>query len=83
MFPKNTWYVACTPDEIEEKPLGRTICGEPMVFFRGREGKVAALDITDIAIAGEEAVELTYRGQTIEVLGVTAADLSVDDFDFL
>jgi vanillate O-demethylase monooxygenase subunit len=23
MYPKNTWYVACTPDEIDDKPLGR------------------------------------------------------------
>ena len=28
MFPKNAWYVACTPDEIDDKPLGRTICNE-------------------------------------------------------
>ncbi len=44
MFPKNAWYVACTPDEIADKPLGRQICGEKIVFFRGAEGKVAALD---------------------------------------
>ncbi|WP_116968342.1 aromatic ring-hydroxylating dioxygenase subunit alpha [Blastomonas sp. UPD001] len=43
-WPRNAWYVACMPDEIEGKPLGRTICGEPMVFFRGKEGKVAALE---------------------------------------
>jgi vanillate monooxygenase len=35
MFPKNTWYVACTPDEIADKPLGRTIAGEPLVIYRG------------------------------------------------
>jgi vanillate O-demethylase monooxygenase subunit len=44
MFPKNTWYVACTPDEIAEKPLGRQICGERIAFFRGPEGKVAAVE---------------------------------------
>jgi vanillate O-demethylase monooxygenase subunit len=44
MYPKNTWYVACTPDEIAGKPLGRQICGEKMVFYRGLEGKVAALE---------------------------------------
>ena len=43
MFPKDAWYVACTPDEIDEKPLGRRICNESMVFFRGPEGRVAAL----------------------------------------
>jgi vanillate monooxygenase len=44
MFPKNAWYVACTPAEIDEKPLGRMVCGERIVFFRGPEGQAAALD---------------------------------------
>ncbi|RKP44217.1 aromatic ring-hydroxylating oxygenase subunit alpha [Pararobbsia silviterrae] len=44
MYLKNTWYVACTPDEIEGKPLGRRICGEPIVFFRGPDGQVAAVE---------------------------------------
>ena len=43
-FPKNTWYVACTPEEIDAKPLGRKICDETIVFFRGPEGRVAAVD---------------------------------------
>ncbi|GFE75015.1 aromatic ring-hydroxylating dioxygenase subunit alpha [Novosphingobium sp. TCA1] len=43
-WPSNAWYVACTPDEIEGKPLGRKICGESMVFFRGEDGVVAALE---------------------------------------
>lgn len=43
-WPRNTWYVACRPDEIDVKPLGRTICGEQMVFFRGHDGQVAALE---------------------------------------
>ena len=44
MFPKNAWYVACTPDEIVDKPLGRQICGERIVFYRGEQGKVAAVE---------------------------------------
>jgi vanillate monooxygenase len=44
MFPRNAWYVACTPDEIENRPLGRRICGERVVFYRGPEGVVAALE---------------------------------------
>jgi vanillate O-demethylase monooxygenase subunit len=44
MFLKNTWYVACTPDEIDGKPLGRQVCGEKIVFFRGPDGKVAATE---------------------------------------
>ena len=44
MFPKNAWYVACMPDEISAKPLGRKVCGESIVFYRGLEGRVAALE---------------------------------------
>lgn len=43
-WPVEAWYVACTADEIDGKPLGRKICGEQMVFFRGKDGRVAALD---------------------------------------
>ena len=44
MYPKNAWYVASTPDEIADKPLGRTICGEKIVFYRPAPDQVAALD---------------------------------------
>jgi len=45
MFPKNTWYVACTANEIDDKPLGRMICGESMVFYRaGEDGHATALE---------------------------------------
>lgn len=40
----DAWYVACTPDEIAAKPLGRRICGEPIVFHRGKDGRVVALE---------------------------------------
>ena len=44
MYPENTWYVACTPDEFSEKPLGRQICGKKIVFYRDGEGQVVALE---------------------------------------
>ncbi|NAN54107.1 aromatic ring-hydroxylating dioxygenase subunit alpha [Pseudomonas protegens] len=44
MYPKNAWYVACTPDELQGKPLGRQICGEHMVFYRAHEGRIAAVE---------------------------------------
>jgi vanillate monooxygenase len=44
MFPKNAWYVAAMPDELTDKPLGRRICGEPVVFYRAEAGRVAALE---------------------------------------
>jgi vanillate O-demethylase monooxygenase subunit len=44
MFLKNTWYVACMPDDFQDKPLGRKICGESMVFYRGAQGQAVALE---------------------------------------
>jgi vanillate O-demethylase monooxygenase subunit len=43
MFPRHAWYVAATPEEIDGKPLGRQICGEPMVLYRGADGAAVAL----------------------------------------
>jgi vanillate O-demethylase monooxygenase subunit len=43
MFLKNAWYVACQAYEITEKPLGRKICNESMVFYKNTEGKVVAV----------------------------------------
>ena len=43
MFIRNAWYVAAWGDEIGETPLARRICNEPVVLFRDREGRVAAL----------------------------------------
>jgi vanillate O-demethylase monooxygenase subunit len=44
MFTKNAWYVACMPEEIGAKPLGRKICGESIVFYRGPESQAVALE---------------------------------------
>ena len=43
MILKNTWYVACQAEEITDKPLGRKICNESMVFYKNAEGKVSAV----------------------------------------
>jgi len=44
MFLKNEWYVACRVDEITDKPFGRKICNEAMVFFRGPENALSAVE---------------------------------------
>ncbi|TFZ05679.1 aromatic ring-hydroxylating dioxygenase subunit alpha [Ramlibacter henchirensis] len=45
MFILNTWYIAAWGSEIREKPMGRRICNQPIVFFRDHAtGKVAALE---------------------------------------
>lgn len=45
MFIKNAWYVACRPEEIHDKPLGRTICGEKLFFIVGKKTKLQPLKI--------------------------------------
>ena len=84
MFPKNAWYVACTPDEIDEKPLGRRICNEPIVFYRGPGGAVAALEdfcphrgaplslgrvIEGKLVCGYHGLEMGCDGKTIAMPG--------------
>lgn len=44
MFPKNTWYVAATSDEIKDKPFSRKVCLVDIVLYRNKEGKVVALE---------------------------------------
>jgi len=44
MFLKNQWYVAAWDFEVSDRPLGRLFCGEPVVLFRGSDGKVSALE---------------------------------------
>ena len=44
MYIRNAWYVAATSDEVNNKPLGRQVCHQPMVFYRGKDGGVKALE---------------------------------------
>jgi len=43
-FPRNHWYAAAWASEIGDAPVGRRILDEPVVLFRGGDGKVAALE---------------------------------------
>ena len=61
MFIRNAWYVAAWADEIVQRPLARRICNDPVVLYRGMDGRVAALDQADrprqgTNVAGAEAV---------------------------
>ena len=84
MFLKNAWYVACTPAEIDDKPLGRKICGESIVFYRGVDGAVAALEdfcphrgaplslgrvIEGKLVCGYHGLEMGCDGKTIAMPG--------------
>ena len=79
-WPANAWYVACTPDEIAERPLGRRVCGEPIVFFRPRNGAVAALEDfcphrgapLSLGFVEQEALVCGYHGLAIDCAGRAA-----------
>jgi phenylpropionate dioxygenase-like ring-hydroxylating dioxygenase large terminal subunit len=42
-FPRDQWYVAAYGSEIEHDLFTRTICGEPILFWRTRDGAVTAM----------------------------------------
>lgn len=80
----NAWYVACTPQEIDEKPLGRTVCNQRMVFYRAAGGQVAALDdwcphrgaplslgrvVEGKLVCGYHGLEMGCDGKTIAMPG--------------
>src|SRR2546430_17455598 len=44
MFLRNYWYVAAYDSEITRRPFGRTILGEPIVFYRLEDGTPVALE---------------------------------------
>ncbi len=42
-YLQNAWYVAAFADEITDKPLGRVLLDQPVVFYRTRAGAPVAL----------------------------------------
>ena len=44
MFLKNYWYVAATPEELGQNPLGRKLLGEPVVMYRTTGGTPVAFE---------------------------------------
>lgn len=43
-FPLNQWYVGAFSWEVTDKPLGRTLLSQPIVFFRDGEGQIGVLE---------------------------------------
>jgi len=44
MFAFNAWYVAAWSSEITDRPLARRLLNEPVVLFRGADGRAVALE---------------------------------------
>jgi nitrite reductase/ring-hydroxylating ferredoxin subunit len=38
------WYIACPSRALKEKPLSIDLCGQQVVLFRGKDGRVRCLD---------------------------------------
>jgi vanillate O-demethylase monooxygenase subunit len=84
MFPKDNWYVAALPADIDGRPLGRRICGLQMVFFRGPEGQATALEdwcphrgaplslgrvVDGRLVCGYHGLEMGHEGRTVAMPG--------------
>lgn len=41
-IPRNQWYVAAYATDIDRELVSRTICDEPILFWRTRDGAVVA-----------------------------------------
>lgn len=84
MFLKNAWYVACLPEDLAEKPLGRKICNESMVFYRDGQGTAHALEdfcphrgaplslgrvVNGNLVCGYHGLEMGCEGKTVAMPG--------------
>jgi vanillate O-demethylase monooxygenase subunit len=43
VFVRNRWYVAAWDHEVDRAPLGRMLCGEPVVLYRRFDRSIVAL----------------------------------------
>ena len=78
MFPRNFWYVAAWDHEVRRQELfRRTICNEPVVFYRKDDGTPVALEdrcchrhmpLSDGVLKGNN-VECLYHGLVYEPSG--------------
>ncbi len=77
MFLRNQWYAATLAADIGDKPFPRTICGEPIVFFRTETGRIGALEdrcshrhapLSFGAVKGE-TIECGYHGFMFDCAG--------------
>ena len=88
MFLRNHWYVACMPAEIDDKPLGRRVCNERIVFYRGAQGQAVALEdwcphrgaplslgtvVEGKLVCGYHGLEMGCDGRTLSMPGQRVA----------
>lgn len=75
---RDTWYVACTSDELRDRPIARTVLGVPFALYRERGGRpVALLDrcphrnapLSIGAVRGDR-IECAYHGWQFDAQGI-------------
>jgi len=86
---KNAWYVTAFAQELDDKPLARTILGQRVVLFRAPHSSVAALEDrcchrmaplskgtieTDGIRCGYHGMKFSAAGQCIEIPGQATID---------
>ena len=84
MFIQNAWYVAATREDLAAGPLGRTICGQPIVFFRNAQGEAVGLEdwcphrgaplslgrvVEGRLVCGYHGLEMGCDGRTVSMPG--------------
>ena len=76
-FLKNYWYVASSSKELGDQPVGRIFLDKPIVLFRGKSGKIGALDdrcahrLTPLTLGriNGDLIECGYHGWTYDCAG--------------
>jgi phenylpropionate dioxygenase-like ring-hydroxylating dioxygenase large terminal subunit len=78
MYVLDAWYVAAWSDEVSDRPVRRTVCELPVVLYRGKSGRPAALidrcahrayPLSAGRVVGE-GIECGYHGFTFDCDGV-------------
>ena len=77
MFARNAWYIAAWGDELGDKPLARRICNDPIVLFRDKDGRAAALADRcchrsaplSLGTVVEDGIQCGYHGLIIDSAG--------------
>lgn len=75
--PTAFWYVLASSDELRDAPLARTLFGVPLVLFRARDGRAAALldrcPHRNVPLSGGKVVEgqleCPYHGWRFDAAG--------------
>ena len=82
----NAWYIAAWSNEITDQPVGRTILNQPVVLFRGPDGRAAALEdrcchrgapLTHGRVAAD-GLECGYHGLTFDGSGACVVNPGED-----